>query len=102
MKWRLLLRPEVETDVNEAAKWYDSQQSGLGAEFCEEIIRVFDELTENPMLQCRGHPRKNIRWRYPNRFPYRVVYEVVEAHNTVVVAPVLHAARHDRHWQRRV
>jgi plasmid stabilization system protein ParE len=44
--------------------------------------------------------RKNIRWQYPERFPYRVIYEVLE--DTVVIAAVLHAARHDRHWQKRV
>ena len=41
-------------------------------------------------------------WRYPERFPYRVVYEVDEAGQTVKVAAVLHAARHDRHWKKRV
>jgi plasmid stabilization system protein ParE len=29
-----------------------------------------------------------------------VIYEVLE--DTVVIAAVLHAARHDRHWQKRV
>lgn len=75
---------------------------GLGAGFREELIQVFDVLAENPLLQCRRHPHKNIRWRYPNRFPYRVVYEVIEDQHTVVVAAVLHAARREHHWQRRV
>lgn len=35
----------------DAARWYDSQQPGLGAEFREEIIQVFDDLAENPLLQ---------------------------------------------------
>lgn len=102
MPWRVLFRPEVEADVNEAAGWYDLQQPGLGDEFREELIRTFDVLADNPLLQCRRHPHKNIRWRYPDRFPYRVIYEVNEADHTIVVAAVLHAARHDRHWQRRV
>ena len=102
MSWSVVLRPEVEADVNEAAEWYESQQSGLGDEFREEIIRVFDILVKNPLLQCRQHPRKNIRWRYPERFPYRVVYEVLATEKTIVVAAVIHAARHDRHWRKRV
>jgi toxin ParE1/3/4 len=53
------------------------------------------------LLNSRRHPRKNIRWRYPERFPYRVIYEVIEADQMVIVAAVLHAARHDRHWQQR-
>jgi toxin ParE1/3/4 len=102
MSWRVVIRPEVEQDVTEAAAWYDAQQAGLGEEFREEVIQVFDMLAVNPLLYSRRHPRKDIRWRYPDRFPYRVVYEVREAEQVVVVAAVLHAARHDRHWQRRV
>ena len=102
MSWRVVIRPEVEQDVAEAAAWYESRQAGLGVEFVEEIIRVCDVLTENPLLNSRRHPHKNIRWRYPDRFPYRVIYEVDEPGQTVIVAAVLHAARHDRHWQSRV
>jgi mRNA-degrading endonuclease RelE of RelBE toxin-antitoxin system len=102
MNWRGVIRPEVEQDVAEAASWYESRQAGLGTEFLKEVIRVWDELEVNPLLNSRRHPRKNIRWRYPERFPYRVIYEVVEGEQTVIVAAVLHAARHDRHWQQRV
>ena len=102
MIWRVEFRPEVEHDVAEAAAWYETQQPGLGLAFVEEVIQVWDALTENPLLPCRRHPTKNIRWRYPNRFPYRVIYEVIEPERTVIVAAVLHAARHDRHWQQRV
>ena len=102
MNWRVELRPEVEKDVAEAAAWYEARQPGLGAEFVEEIIRVWDKLAENPLLGCRRHPTKNIHWRYPDRFPYRVIYEVNESSHSVIVAAVLHAARHDHEWQRRV
>ena len=78
MNWRVVIRPEVEQDVAEAAAWYESRQPGLGVEFVEEVIRVWDALAENPLLNSRRHPRKNIRWRYPDRFPYRVIYEVDE------------------------
>ena len=86
----------------EAAAWYEARQEGLGGEFLEEVIRVWRTLGEHPLLNCRRHPTKNIRWRYPERFPYRIIYEVLEAERKVVVAAVLHAARHDRHWQERV
>lgn len=101
MKWQVVFRPEVEQDVADAISWYESHQAGLGAEFAEEIIQVWEALAENPLLNSRRHPHKNIRWRYPDRFPYRVIYEVVEAENIVVVAAVLHAVRHDSHWQKR-
>ncbi|HEV7684572.1 MAG TPA: type II toxin-antitoxin system RelE/ParE family toxin [Pyrinomonadaceae bacterium] len=67
----------------------------MGAEFIEEVLTVFDALKINPLLNCRQHPTKNIRWRYPKRFPYRVIYEVIEANHLVIIAAVVHAARQD-------
>ncbi len=101
MSWRVVVRPEVGDDVAQAASWYNSRGEGLGGQFVEEILDVFDELALTPLLNCRRHPRKNIRWRYPRRFPYRVIYEVEAETNTVIILAVLHAARHDRHWLRR-
>lgn len=103
MSWRVVLRREVEQDVAEAAVWYEARQRGLGSAFTEEIIVIWDELAINPLLNSRRHHLgKDIRWRLTNRFPYRVVYEVTESTRTVVVACVVHAARHDRHWRGRV
>ena len=102
MSWRVVVRPEAGADVAEAAAWYDTHHTGLGDEFVEEALEVFDGLTDNPLLNSRRHPSKNIRWRYLDRFPYRVIYEILDAENTVIIAAVLHAARHERHWQRRV
>jgi toxin ParE1/3/4 len=102
MNWRVVVRPEAQGDITEAAQWYENHQAGLGGEFREAVIEVLEALAENPLLNCRKHPRRRIRWRYPHRFPYRVIYEVFEVEKLVVVAAVLHAARHDRHWRKRL
>jgi len=102
MKWEVVARPQAEDDVIEAADWYDTQRAGLGDEFVDEILTIFDDLETNPLLYCRRHPTKNIRWRYPKRFPYRVIYEVIDEKQLVIIAAVIHAARHDRVWQRTV
>jgi toxin ParE1/3/4 len=102
MSWKVVIRPEAEQDMVEAAAWYEALQPGLGAEFVQEVIQVWEALAKNPLLNSRRHPQKNIRWRYPERFPHRIIYEIIEADKTVVVASVLHAARHDRLWQRRI
>ncbi len=98
----MVVRPQAQGDIAEAAQWYEARQELLGTEFREAVIEVLDALADNPLLNCRQHPRRNIRWRYPRRFPYRVIYEVFEAEQKVVFAAVLHAARHERHWKGRV
>ena len=102
MRWRIGFRPEVERDVAEAAAWDEERQPGLGSDFIEEVIRVWDALENDPLLGSRRHPTKNIRWRMTERFPYRVIYEVSEAQHGLTVAAVLHAARHDRYWRQRI
>ncbi len=102
MTWRVVVRPTAGDDVIEAAAWYDERRVGLGAEFVEEVLRIFDALAVNPLLHARRVPGKDIRWRYPERFPYRVIYEVLEEEQIVVVAAVLHAVRHDQHWRNRL
>ena len=37
MAHRLIIRPEAEADIADAAVWYDDQQSGLGNEFIEQV-----------------------------------------------------------------
>lgn len=102
MTWQVVARPQAENEISEAADWYEARRLGLGGEFIEEILRVFGALEKNPLLNCKQHPTKNIRWRYPKRFPYRVIYEVIEEDRLVVVAAVVHAVRHDRVWRGRV
>lgn len=102
MSWRVVVRPEVADDLTEAATWYDSHCEGLGDQFIEEVLGVFDALETNPLLNSRRHPSKDIRWRYPERFPYRIIYEANESQLTVIIAAVVHAARHDRQWRKRL
>lgn len=50
MSWQVDIRPELEADVTTAAVWYETQRSGLGEEFREEVIKVLDALAVNPLL----------------------------------------------------
>ena len=102
MTWQVAFRPAVRDDVAAAARWYEAKQSGLGASFVDEIIELWDALAANPQLGSRRHPTMDIRWRYPKRFPYRVIYQIDEIGQSVLVIAVLHAARHDSRWQKRI
>lgn len=102
MSWRLEFRPEVEDDVADAAKWYESRESGLGGEFVEEIIRTWESIATQPLIGSRRHPSLDIRWRYPERFPYRVIYGVDESTESIPDIAILHAARHDSGWRERI
>lgn len=42
MKWKVVARPQVAVDIIAASEWYDSKREGLGDEFIEEVLTVFD------------------------------------------------------------
>jgi hypothetical protein len=50
MSWRVVVRPEIEHDLADAADWYDSREDGLGDRFLAEVLLVLDALVDNPML----------------------------------------------------
>jgi len=97
--WKVIFSFRVEDDVATAALWYEDKRAGLGREFLDEVIRVWRELAVNPLLAARKHQVKNLRWRYPEGFPYRIIYEVDDELRTVLVLRVVHAARDDATWR---
>ena len=42
MNYRVHLRPDAETDIEEAATWYEKQRKGLGDEFLDEVLSAFE------------------------------------------------------------
>jgi len=100
MSRRLIIRPEAEGDITEAALWYEERMSGLGLEFTAEVHATIRHAVERPLAHLQLRKQPEVRRVLTRRFPYRVFYIVREG--ALVVFAVLHAARHDRHWQRRV
>ena len=100
MSRRLIIRDEAEADITDAALWYDEQESGLGLELTIEVRNAIRRAVENPLIYLQLRKQPDVRRILARRFPYRVFFIVRE--DAIVVFAVLHAARHDRHWQRRV
>jgi toxin ParE1/3/4 len=97
MSYRLFIRPEVETDIREAAEHYEREASPeLARDFVGEVRQAFRRIAENPLLFRVRHKRLQVRWTFPKRFPYRIVF-VVER-DAITVLCVVHAKRHDRVW----
>ena len=97
MRQRLILRPEAEKDIAEAAEWYDRQRAGLSLQFREALDNTFALIEENPRLHAQVY--RDLRRALVRRFPYGVFY-VTRAEELVVVA-VLHTARNPRLWRAR-
>ena len=100
MSRRLILRDEAGRDITEAALWYDERETGLGMEFTLEIRDAIHRSVENPRHYLRLRQRPEVRRVLARRFPYRIFYIVRE--DAIIVFAVIHAARHERHWRKRL
>ena len=93
MKWRLVIQPRAEADLREARNWYESQRSGLGAEFLGEIDTTIQTLVRDPQrhpIYYRGFYRVLAR-----RFPYKVFYRLED--DRIILFRILHARRDHPH-----
>ncbi len=88
MKFKLIVKEEAEQDMTESFEYYEEQQSGLGAEFLDEVESYFNQLINYP-----EHYQKNeeIRTAVLHRFPHKIIYEVEK--EFVVVYAVFHSKR---------
>jgi len=98
MRRALVVRPEAELDVEEAAFWYDDRQSGLGDRFTAKLNQLLPRIAEYPFQ----FPEigRDVRRGLLERFPYAVYFTVSE--DTVTVIAVFHQQRHPDRWKLRM
>lgn len=99
MNRRLIVRPEAEADITDAALWYDNREPGLGLELIAEVRSAIARVLRSPeSFTCvrRNPPVRRVLVR---RFPYRVFFIVRP--DAIIAFAVLHAARQDRVWKHR-
>jgi len=97
-RYRIDAEPAVDSDVEAAFNWYETEEAGLGIEFLDELRAAYDRVAEGPFRY--QELRSGARRALIRRFPY-AIYFSVEA-DVIVVLAVLHARRDPAEWQRRI
>lgn len=100
MKLALNILPDVLSDISSAVLWYEKQKEGLGLEFVSDVNDTIERLAETAFFFRIRYKRKNVRWTYPRRFPYRICFYIEQ--DSVHVFAIIHAARHNREWEKRI
>lgn len=98
MSLPLDFHPSLRQEVDDAFRWYEQRQPGLGRDFLDEVGEVLAEITANPARY--GFADADIREGLLPRFPYAVYYRVLI--DRIRVLAVYHTARNPSGWQSRV
>ena len=89
MKYELIIRDEAERDIIETTKYYETQQTGLGIKFLEQLEQYLERIQTHPELfQIKRPP---YREAFIKKFPYLIIYEFIE--NKVVVYAVFNTRK---------
>lgn len=93
-----VFHPEALIEFKAEVVYYEAKQSGLGAAFADEVLRVVSLVCLFPSL---GTPEEaGVRSLIAKRFPFLIYYEVVEGR--LWIWAVMHASREPGYWKRRV
>ncbi len=97
MKLRTFVRPEAQTDIREAARWYEDRESGLGLRFLREIRTSLQHINNNPLM----FPiiEDDVRRALLHKFPYSVYF--VNELEAIAIIAVLHQHRRPGAWKPR-
>jgi plasmid stabilization system protein ParE len=89
MKRRTFVHPEAQTDIREAARWYEDREPGLGLRFLREIHTSLEHITDNPLM----FPiiEEEVRRALLRKFPYSIYF--IEERDAIAIIAVLHQHR---------
>jgi toxin ParE1/3/4 len=94
----VIFNPLAEQELTEAATYYEKQKTGLGLEYLEAVEQAVNCLMYYPQIgaKIRGSMRRLIL----PKFPYSLLYRVLEGEEVRILA-VAHHKRKPFYWSRR-
>lgn len=91
MSYNIVFHPDASEDIQESFVWYELKQKCLGVKFENELKRTLDFISNHPKsfkiqkLHFRETPLK--------KFPFVIVYKVLEHEKAIRILAVYHAKR---------
>ena len=83
-------------EITQAAEYYDARVSGLGGDFVDEVDVAIDLVLQYPAAW--GSISAEFRRCNLRRFPYAIVYTIIEAE--ILIVSVFHQNREPESWRK--
>ena len=98
MSNRLTIKPVAEGEIDEASRWYETNDPILRDQFVSDVGHALAAIQENPLQYQIVY--RNVRRVMLRRFPYSLMY-IVSGEDIAVLA-CMHGRRDPKRWQRRI
>ena len=93
---RVVVEPEAEAELVDAATWYERQRAGLGARLVAAVDEALQKIAERPDAFARWRDDRHYRLCVLRPFPYVIFF--VEESVTVRVVAIAHGRRRPGYW----
>ena len=90
--------PEAKEELFEAINYFEECRLGLDIEFSKEIFATIQRIIYFPSAWSKFS--ENTRRCLANRFPYGVVYQIIE--QEVVIIAIMQLNREPDYWKKRI
>lgn len=95
---RFFFHPLADAEFNEAIRYYEESEPGLGLELAEEVYSTIQRISEFP--EAWASMSQNTRRCLVNRFPVGVIFQVKGGILHIIAVANLH--RRPGYWKNRV
>jgi toxin ParE1/3/4 len=95
---RLIYHPDAETELIEAAQYYESRVASLGVQFLEDAGRAVAMILEAP--ERWRIIEEHVRSYLMTRFPYAIYYR--DYPDRLHILAFKHHSRHPDYWRYRI
>lgn len=89
--------PHARDEFEEAVRYYEECQPGLGLEFAAEVYETIKRIADYP--NAWAPMTRNTRRCLVSRFPYRVIYQA--KNDTLLIVAVANLHREPNYWRGR-
>jgi hypothetical protein len=86
-------------EIDREVDYYESRQTGLGAELEDEIDAILELIRRFPRAAPQWKHRLDLRVVLLDRFPFTLPYQIVG--EDIVILALAHTSRRPGYWARR-
>jgi toxin ParE1/3/4 len=94
----ITFHPDAETEITEAAQYYEVHKLGLGSDFLGEGERGLDLISTN--AEASQRIARRVRRKPLWRFPYNLIYAVYP--DPIRIVACAHQKRRPFYWRKRL
>src|SRR5271156_2767435 len=94
MSYHIELHPLAIDEMELTYQWYETLATGLGERFLAAAQKKFEIISATPDVYAKK--KGNYREAIPDKFPYAVIYEILEKQKIIFISYVFHTKRNPR------